>query len=257
MAKEVEVVEENDMRDANPKLDAFLRDNFTDDNREENENAAMLCMEPLVKTFKMDFTDRFTVIAFYTVVFNAINKVILEKRNEFTEYKVNICDRFEIGYTDSKEEDGEKIGSFNPFMVALDNEPKTFVPIGTSTVERCAQWVTENVVEQKAILTKIAVEATKDLKELVGLNLPESGDCIFGPFCLIHDNIIQSYIKDYEMQYDENDFNTYSLDFNVMASAYNLRIRKSTDNDLVVEFRPNVSMKQAVKNDGTACKDTE
>ena len=243
---------------SNLKLQDWEFNYFTED-KELNENIARLAAKDLLEKFKMGFEEPISVIAFYAITFESILEELKEKQKDNTEYNICFVDRFDIGYTDCTDDDNEKIGSFNPYMYPLNTVIKNFVPDeDEKTIERNMRWNAENIHDQPAVIHDISVRATKKLAKEVSLHLPESGECIIGPFCIIHDYIVK-YLSEYFMQqyYDVEDINTYRLMVNIMGGAYDMILSINEKGSVEIQYKLNVSAKQSTKDDGVASAEYE
>lgn len=242
----------------NVKLEDWEKDYFNED-IELNETIAQLAKKDLLEKFRMGFEEPISVIAFYAVTFDAILEELKDAQKDNKEYNISFVDRFDIGYTDCTDEDNEKVGSFNPYMYPVDTVLKDFIPDeDEKSIERNMRWNAENIHEQPKVIHDISVRATKMLAEKVDLHLPKSGECVIGPFCIIHDYIVK-YLSEYFMQqyYNVEDVNTYRMMVNVMAGSYDMILSINENGKVEIQYKLNVSAKQSTKDDGVASGDRD
>lgn len=257
------MTEERDERKTNSKLERWLSENFPEnaDDRDINLIMAGIAKKAVYESFRILFEEEESLIAFYAITFDTIKKFLEDKRNkgdeEYNEYAINMCGRFEIGFTDSDNTENEKIGSFTPYMYHI--EDSMFKQFETEddamTQERCCQWNAENITQQPKAIKDISTKALKMLDDVASLKF-QSPEVIIGPFCVIHSCIIE-YLKEiFVNQYKVDDMDTYELSVNVMAS-YDAILHMKEDGTPSVGLKPSVSTKQEIKDDDKATSGNE
>ena len=231
------------------KLMEWAEDNIPVDDKEINFNIAKEAIKQIYDCFHIQFTSELTVLAFYSKVYEAIMKVLLNKRETKSEFVINIADRIEIGYKDSDDEDCEKQGSFVPFIYNIEKGIVDFAADDATenSAELCTQWEATNVKAQVKTLHEIATAA---IKLLADVDIPNPNEVIIIPcFTVIHDSLVK-YLKNYYdiYYYKQDDIDTYELNVN-FANNFNVIVRKDADGNTVLEIGPNVSMKVSTKSD--------
>ena len=184
------------------------------------------------------------------VIFSKIYTTILNKleslEKEYADFKINICDRLEIGYSTKQDEDDEKQGNFMVFIRHLNKDKKNDGASDpqANTVERAVQWNTENIVKQPELSSTISVEALETLKS-IGINIGLS-ELIFPIFVTVYEEIV-NYIT--IKRRETNEFE-YEINF---ISCFFIGIREGLDDeDDVIYIRPNIEAKLQLKNDVAA-----
>lgn len=265
MAKEAEEVKEND----NLKLVGWLEQNFPADMDDQTiiYTIADEAREILSDLLRVHFSEAESVIAFYAITFDSIKQVLEELKNKkvasrgkdkdenvYADYNINVCDRFEIGFTDSKNTENEKIGSFTPHMYHLESNLRPFVreDMERKSYELGSEWFVTNVHSNPEVLHRIGTLAFSRLKKEADIVFNENcTELIIAAFCMVHDTVIKTLKEVFEERYKVDDINTYEVNCNVM-NCYDAILRKDKDGNTKVSLKPSVSTKQETKNDDQA-----
>ena len=235
----------------NEKLEMYIKENLIDDvdlNLLIGDVAGKLAFDK----FNIKFTSPELVLGFYGVAFNTIMEVLLSKRSDNSEYKINIADVIEIGYTNFGDDDeSEKIGGFCPYIYNLDNKKKDYseVDITATSVDRCVQWNSKNIREQIELIKEISTLAVKNLHDEIAVPVGNN-EVIFPLFILIHEQMIST------LTLTMIDQNEQEMDFNFI-SCYDVKVRKEEDGKYTFGYKPNVTMKGSVKSDAINSKNME
>ncbi len=229
------------------KLEEFYKDKIlgTDD-EPECKKIAEMAIKVLKKNFKIGFTSPELILSFYAKVFDTLFEILISKRNDFNEYRINVADRFEIGYSDAEDDgESEKIGSFVPFMYPINNSKKEFTDDEeSSSVQRCVQWNAMNITEQKSLIDEIASKSVKNMKSDLELQIG-SKEIVIPVFITIHEQMI-AYLR--VAMVDEG-VEEKILNF---ASCFDVISRINDDGDTDIEYAVNIESKLLTKSDEIA-----
>lgn len=222
------------------KLDQFEADNLNEDVN-ENMEIGNLAIDAVYKKYKIKFSSPRLVLAYYNKVYGVIKETLLSKRAKNAEYKINVAGIVEIGYTDGdKNEDLEKMGSFVPYIMQLGESTGLDSEYGDDSLEKCVQWNSKNVKEQKDIINKISVSAVKVCLDELDLTIGNP-EIIIPVWVAIH----ESMVKLMKLKLTE------SKEFEIMinfAGCYDVYCRK-TEDGTDIEFSPNIEDKLDTKSD--------
>lgn len=223
----------------------WVTDNIVDD-IEDNIKIAQLAIRKLNDNFSVGFGSPETVLAFYGVVYDSIIEVLKEKREKKSSYNINIAGRFEIGYTDSEEnEDQEKMGSFVPYVFDLNSNKVTNKNVeDKKSLEACIEWSSQNLKENPEVIKEISTKALTNLKDRIDLHLGHY-EIIIPLFVNIHECMI-SYLKLKQAEADE--YETY-INF---ASCFDVFVRRNEEKEQNIEYCPTITMKLETKSDAVA-----
>lgn len=247
MAKKEEknVEEKKNGTVSNKLVQRWIDENIVDD-VEDNYIIARLASEVIKKKFSSQFKSEELVLAFYGVVFESIMEVLLEKRNEYNSYNINIADRFEVGYTDADEnEDMEKMGSFVPYIYDKKCGKKTYDNVeARPTIEVCTNWLSQNNIDNIEIIKKISTVAVKNLDREINLQLSH-WETVIPFFIMIHESMI-SYLELKQTESGE-----YEIFIN-FASCFDVFVRLNEDKEVTIEYCPTITSKLETKSDAIA-----
>lgn len=194
----------------------------------------------------------------YAVVFYATFTTILEflkskqkVRNNFT---IQIANSINIGYCNNDDEENEKVGNFMPIMEyvgvnrnIIDEKPIT----KDKTSENLILWKDINVKQTAEYYKEIQESAFERLKRDYKVNMITS-EAIFPLFCIFMDNIT-NVLKIKFKEADGTDVSEISINvFGLFDVYYSFN---EEDNQEIIEFQPNISMKLALKSDDIAARE--
>ena len=215
------------------------------DNADELIEIGDIARELIHQNISLDIQNSKTVIAMYSIILSEFFKTIADKEDEYDEYCLSIADRVKIGYTNTDNDDEEKVGNFSPFMQHCD-EPCSDAPIDDGevrTIELCVQWNAANVKDQSDVLKDCAARAKKALADLLNIKT-DSHEFILPMFCIIHRAIV-NYVKD--PLKDEN-CNENQI---TVAGLYDIGAQK-VDGEIHIWYQTGVPIRRWIKNDSIA-----
>ena len=223
----------------------WINDNIIDD-VEENYQIALLSIENIGKKFNALFKDPELLLAFYGLTFESIMDVLIDHRKTHSSYCINMCDRFEIGYTDAEQDDDtEKMGSFVPYIYDCNSGKKTYDNTENQrTIEICVSWLSQNCIEQTDIIKTISTKAQEKLKEKIDFHVPR-WEIIIPCFIIIHESML-GYLTLKQAESGE-----YRIMIN-FAGCYDVFVSLDENKDVVVEYCPTIKAKLDTKSDGIA-----
>lgn len=228
---------------AKKKLEMHIKENLIDD-VELNMTIAEVSMKLAKEKYNIGFTSPELILGYYSVVFDTIMETLLSKRSDFSEYKINIANIIEIGYTNYGDDDeSEKIGGFCPYIYNLDNKKKDYSEVeeNSSSLDRCIQWNSKNITEQVKLIKDISVAAVKNLNDIIDVPV-DSHEIIMPLFILIHEQMVST------LTLTMIDSGEEEMDFN-FVSCYEVKVRKEEGGSYSFGYKPNVTMKGNVKSD--------
>lgn len=190
-------------------------------------------------------------IALYMLCFEAIFEYLKEQEKTKDSLKLILANRFEIGFTTSfdteEERDFEKFGNYAIYMKHYENDKQLEMEYDddASAVSRCTQW-------NEANITRSSVDAVKDIttktikKWADVLDMPvSSAEVVMPIFMMVHESIV-NYLR--------VDLGSHPTEFEKSLSlggCYEIYCRRM-ENGLDISFKPAVSDKVFMKDDGRA-----
>lgn len=242
---------------SNEKLEKYIEDIISED-MEENLQIAHLAKEELFRVWKVGFDEEEIkqedpdsgaklVLGFYSKVYECIMEKLKEKRQaDNPSYGIKIADIVLIGYDDDSDDgESEKIGNFCPYISDIPHKKieNNFDP-EDSSIERCTQWMTENVKEQRKTITDIATKVVKVVGDDINFFI-SSPTPVFPMFATIHEQLVE-WMK---LKRAEEDVSEYMINF---CGCFDIYARLTEDGEAVIEYSPNPSQKLETKSDATA-----
>ena len=228
-----------------PKLAVWMEDHVVDD-VEENMEIAELCMRALKDQWNVGFKHPETVLGFYGIVYQTIIQRLAQERENRSSYGVRIR-TLEIGYDDA-EDDGvmTKPGSFCPYIYEIPEselEDAKLIDMEGTSVERCTEWVSNNLKQQPNLMNEIATQAVKNLAD-GDIHIAYSV-LVFPIFYTIHTEMVQ-YLK---LKREESGESEKMINF---AGTFDVYARVQENGDTVIEYSPVPSDKIGIKSDAMA-----
>lgn len=195
--------------------------------------------------FRARFTDPRLLAVVFSKIFGSVLDYLVSQENEYSDYKINVCGRLEIGYSTSDDEDDEKQGNYMIFIRHLNAKTKndSFDDPTAKSRERSVQWNTENIIENPVDLRKISELAVKALSD-IGVKLGVS-ELVMPIFITVYEATI-NYLKICRREKDEFEF---EINF---ISCFNIGARESEDEVDDIYIRPSIDSKLKFKNDAEA-----
>lgn len=254
-----EVEQEIDVKKSTEKKETFATRWFRDyavNNAQELKIICDLTSRSAEEQFSMYIASKNTEV--YAVVFYATFMTILEfirsKQKTYNEFALEIYKSINIGYVNSDNEDNEKVGNFMPIMEYIGIN-RNVVDDGELEEEKTSQnfirWKVLNSKKNVEYYKEIQERAYERLKNEYATNLRTS-EAIFPLFCIFMDNIV-SVLK---MKFNEADGTEVSeVSMNVLGLFDAYYSFNEEDNQEIIEFQPNISMKLALKSDDIASRE--
>lgn len=195
----------------------------------------------------------------YAVIFYATFKTILDfirsKQKTYNNFTVEVFQSINIGYSNNDNEDNEKVGNFMPIMEHIGINRNVVDDDGSLDSDRTVQ----NFIRWKILNSKKNVEYYKEIQETAHERLKSqfktklrTSEAIFPLFCIFMDNIV-SVLKMKFKEADGTDVSEVSMNVFGLFDAY--YSYNSEDDEEIIEFQPNISMKLALKSDDIASRE--
>ena len=193
----------------------------------------------------------------YAMIFYATFMTVLDfirsKEKTYNNFTIEIAKSINIGFTNNTDEDNQKVGNFMPIM--------EYIGVNRSIVNdasRKGDPIDKAFMDWKELNIKKTVDYYKELQDKTfnvlmreyktNIRTPE---CVFPLFCIFLDMIV-SVLK---MKYREAEGTDVSeVQINVLGlfdAYYSYDVEEDQE---IIEFQPNITMKLALKNDDTAAR---
>lgn len=257
MPRKVKEVEQEIDVSKQEKKQTFVTRWFNDiavNNREELKIVCDLTARSAEEQFSMVLKSGNTEV--YAAVFYGTFMTILEfikkqqkKRSQFT---IEICNSINIGYVNNDDEDNEKVGNFMPIMEYIGIN-RNIVDSGSNldvdkTKQNFLRWKELNVKENIEDYKEIQEKAYELLKSEYRTNIRTS-EAVIPLFCIFMDHIT-NVLKIKFKEAEGTDVSEVSM--NVMGLFDVYYSFNEDDNQEIIEFQPNITMKLALKADDIA-----
>lgn len=195
----------------------------------------------------------------YAVVFYATFMTILEfirsKQQLYNNFTIEIYKSINIGYSNSDDDNNEKVGNFMPIM--------EYIGINYNIVEEHVELdvdkTSQNFIRWKVLNSKKNVEMYKEIQERAYNRLKDeyktnlrTSEAVFPLFCIFMDHIT-SVLKMKFREADGTDVSEVSMNVLGLFDVY--YSFNEEDNQEIIEFQPNISMKLALKSDDIASRE--
>lgn len=241
-----------------PKKKTFANQWFEDycvNNKDDMRIVCNLTARSANEQFKLqcrkDNEEVFAVVFYGT--FLSILEYIKEKQKKWNRFTIEISKSLNIGYTNNDNEDNEKVGNFMPIMEHIginrnivDNSPIT----EDQTNENYLRWKELNVKKNAEACKTIQETAYEKLKSEYKTDLRTS-EAVIPVFCIFLDhitNVLKMKFKEAEgTNVSEVSMNVFGL-FDIYYSF------NEEDNQEIIEYQPNITMKLAFKSDDMASR---
>ena len=213
------------------------------ENEEDVEKILESASITIYDRFKAKFDDPKIFGSVFSIVYRTIVDHLKSKESSSIAYEINLANRLAIGYSNSADEDDEKMGNFMIYIQNLEgaNTSSDF-DVELSAAERAVQWKTENIIENPDDIRIISEKALKNLSK-IDINLASS-EFIMPIFITIYESLIL-YLKIHRKELDEPE---YEMNF---ISCFNITCYESEDGD-IIDIRPTVEDKSGMKDDSKA-----
>ncbi len=213
---------------------------------EDEEHIIPICssaIKLIYEKFKVPLKDPKLVAVIVERTYKVIINTLKSYESKLSEFKLNICDRLEIGYTTNTSEEDEKQGNYMIFMNHLDKSIVDSLPEEDSTpVERITQWNIENVITQPGIIREISNAVIEDLKS-ISVNIGIS-ELIMPIFITVYECTV-NYVRIKRQELKEFEF---EINF---ISCFHIGCMETEDGSSIY-IRPNIEAKLLMKDDQAA-----
>lgn len=188
----------------------------------------------------------------YAVVFYGTFMTILDfiknKQKKYNNFTIKICESINIGFCNNDDEENEKVGNFMPIMEYIGVNRNIIDDNALSedkTTQNLIMWKDINIKKTTEYYKDIQETAFEKLKSEYKVNLRTS-EAIFPLFCIYMDNIT-NMLKIKFREAEGTDVSEVSMNvFGLFDVYYSFN---EEDNQEIIEFQPNITMKLALKSD--------
>lgn len=194
----------------------------------------------------------------YAIIFYGTFVTILDfirsKQKTYNEFTVEIFNSINLGYTNSTDENNEKVGNFMPIMeyigvnmnIVNDSDLKK-----DTTPQNANRWKELNSKKNVECYNEIEIKAAEMLKNEYGILLHEPA-AVIPIFCIFMDNI-NSLMK---LKYQEAEGTGVSqVSMNVLSLFDVFYSYDEDEHQEIYEYSPNIKMKLLMKSDDTAARE--
>ena len=218
--------------------------------KEDEDDVLTICStasQIIYEKFKIKFDDPKQVATVFSKTFEAILDFLQSLEKDYSEFKLNVCNRLVVGYSTIESDEDEKEGNFmvyirhlNSINTQMDNDSDN---ANLKALELAVQWNTDNILDQPKIIKDISAKAEEKCKK-IDIYL-SSSELIMPIFITTYENIV-NYVKIKRKELDKFE---YEVNF---ASIFFIGAREA-ENDLAdIYIRPNIESKLKLKNDAIA-----
>ena len=191
----------------------------------------------------------------YAVVFYATFLTTLRflkgKQNSYNNFTIQIANSINIGYSNTMNEDNEKIGNFMPIMEYIGIN-RNIVDDDLNKTDRTSQ----NYILWKELNTKKTAEYYKEIQEHAYEVLRSqyktslrTSEAIIPLFCIFMDNIVNVMKVKFK---EAEGTNVSEVSMNVLGLFDVYYSYNEEDDKEILEFSPNILMKLSLKSDDVA-----
>ena len=221
---------------------------FKENVKEDEEHIITICStasKQIWDRFKIRFDDPKLLGSCFIIIYEEFIRKLQDLQKTYSDFKIKMCDRLEMGYSTNDNDEDEKSGNFMIYIRHLNCTKKDY-GIEDPTEgprERSVHWNTNNIIAQPELLREISINAVEKLKTIdVAIGFEEA---IIPIFVTVYESLI-IYLKTKRKELDEFEF-----EINFMSCFY-IGARESEDVDDDVYIRPNIAFKLELKNDEKA-----
>lgn len=187
------------------------------------------------------------IISIIMETFRVFKKKLQEKASSgYSRYKINVANRFEIGYDNAENEDYEKNGGFMFYIKHLYRESKNdnfTKEYEDDTITLASAWNSLNIKTDSKIINEVSAETISALKKLdIKIETPE---LVMPIVCIFYDNMIEC------IKIQRSSLKEFELTLNV-ASIFDVRVMEGDDGDDIITFTPSIEYKLGLKDDAQA-----
>ena len=186
--------------------------------------------------------------------FITILEFLREKEKKYNNFTIEIANSINIGYVNNNDDNNEKVGNFMPVMEyiginrkIIDNEK---IDVNRTT-NNCIRWKELNIKQNVEFYKNIQEKAYERLKKEYHVDLRTS-EAVIPLFCIFMD-YITNVLKIKFKEADGTDVSEVSMNvFGLFDVYYSFN---AEDNQEIIEFQPNITMKLALKSDDNAARE--
>lgn len=184
-------------------------------------------------------------------IFDVIGRYLQEQQKKHPEFNIVIGQNLNIGYTNDKNIENEKVGNFFPFIEYLTENRSVFPIVRSDPYETASlsykSWLEKNVKKNVEEAKKIASTAMRELKD-AGYNVFFE-EAIIPILCIFIDMLVLAMKHEYDALKETGQD---EVSVNVMGLFYAHYSFDKEENREVIEFEAGIKMKQDYKNDSVA-----
>ena len=192
-------------------------------------------------------TEVFAVVFYATFI--TLLEEIKKKQKTKNNFTVEVCNSINLGYSNNSDDNNEKVGNFMPIMEYIGINRNIVDSDATVSLDKtsknCIRWKELNIKKNVEFYKTVQEIAYQRLQQDYKTNLHTS-EAVIPLFCIFMDNItnvMKMKFKEAEgTDVSEVTMNVFGL-FDVYYSF------NEEDNQEIIEFQPNITMKLALKSD--------
>jgi len=222
----------------------FVEENVID-NLDDVYNIIDLASKELSSNFDIKINSNEIPITIFGVTFRTIVNLLKEKSiSGYDKYKINIANRFEVGYDNTTNDEYEKNGGFIIYIKHLYQNFSTVREreYDDDTITLCVEWNTTNITSDNDMIKTISTTTVSKLDSEYDIKLGTS-ECVIPIFVTIYDCLI-SYLKIERASRKESEF-----EINFMG-LFDIAAQESDDNEDIIRITPSIDLKLTIKSDG-------
>lgn len=184
----------------------------------------------------------------FSLTFDAILAKLKSLESKKSSAKINIANRFEIGFDTTEDEDDEKNGNYMIFIRDKGTTKLTDMMLNprAKPIERAVEWINANITDDAELLKEIATDAKLRIDKLD--IILSSSELIMPIFVITYESLV-SYLKIRRNEMNELD---YEINF---CSCFNIKSSESEEGPDKITIRPNINSKLFLKDDEKASGD--
>ena len=222
----------------------FVEENVID-NLDDVYNIIDLADKELSSNFDIKIDSKEIPITIFGVTFRTIVNLLKEKSiSGYDKYKINLANRFEVGYDNTTNDEYEKNGGFIIYIKHLYQNFSTLREreYDDDTIALCVEWSATNITNDADAIKKISTTALTKLDTGYDIKLG-TADCVIPIFVTIYDCLV-AYLKIERASRKESEF---EINF---IGLFDIAAQESDDNDDIIRITPSIDLKLTIKSDG-------
>ena len=234
------------MSEKNEKYIEYFNERCVED-REHIETICRTAASIIYKRFKANFDDDAILVgSTFSKIFEVCIKQLMTFHEKYSEFKINLFNRLEIGYDNNNDEENEKVGNFMIFLIPLsiDKKDDSVLDPDAKAAQLATEWLSQNSINTPKTLSKISVDALDALKD-IDINIGIS-ELIFPIFITVYETLV-NYIK-----IKRKETNEFEFEINFL-SCFSIGFRESAEDETGdIYIRPSIGLKLDFKSDHKA-----